>query len=125
MDRHRKKKIETWARCWGPLAAFVILALMGGYILEQQARDHAQELSEASIASCERTNMLREQVNRQAQVMSRLVTFTADRMAASGTSPDLDLVEEFRLAASQMEAIPITQCEAAYPQFGLGGARDG
>lgn len=105
-------------RWWAPLAAFVFLAIAGGIILENNARNNAQALAEASIESCERNNLIREQVNEQTDTLRNLIVFTAGQLDA--TRPDRpEFAQEFRVVAAELDDLDLVDCEDAFPHFSL------
>lgn len=113
-----RKVWEARLRWWAPLAAFFFLAVIGGFLIEESARDNAQALRDATVQSCERVNVLRAHVNRQGRAMSQILLLTAARMEEGGNTNE-GQIREFRMAASEMVEVPLTECEDVFPSFGL------
>lgn len=87
--------MRNFWRQHGPIAAFVVLAIIGGIAIEDSASHASQTLYKSQIAACNRNNQLRTESNRRIPahvaereiVRSLLVTAKAAR-EVSGSSSD-------------------------------------
>lgn len=74
-----------YSKPWAPLAAFLILLVVGGYALYGVAQSGKDTLYKSQLQACERGNALREESNR------RVAAHNADR----------DTLQEFLIAARE------------------------
>lgn len=126
MDKRRRTDNIFYR--WGPLGAFVVLALVGAFAIHRSTEGDAERLRAAMVQSCERVNLLRQESNDRIEshtierdVVLQIIATAQAIVRASETAGVRrqagaigQLSEQMR--AVQFEPIEIVDCEKAIPR---------
>lgn len=112
----------------GPLVAFLILALIGGWAIRSSSQESARTLYKSQIEACERGNILRAESNRRvashvldAEVLGQFLTAAREARRAGNTPTDKTAAEDYtnlleRLQRVRFEPVKIVNCAEAIPE---------
>lgn len=109
-------------RRWAPTVAYVAMAVALAVAVERSAHHDAVEVRDALVASCERVNVLRAEVNRRSGVHRLDAELLAEtlRFAATLSPADTDRARfrAFARRAAQLpfRDVPLTDCQAQIPR---------
>lgn len=69
----------------------------------------------AQVESCERANVLREEVNEHVDILGEFLSEAALARSRGMTDADIRAAEEYELLAERLDLIDIIDCEVAFP----------
>lgn len=109
---------------WSPLVAFLFLAIVGGYAIQQSAERDANLLREGLLQSCERANARDEASNKRADIMSAVLTAAAESrereasiaQTAEERRVNLQVAAKYRELADAVPKVKSVDCEAVVPR---------
>ncbi len=113
---------------YGVAFAFLLLAIVGGYAIERQARSDAHKLWRSQILVCGRSNTLRVENNHRVsahhieiKVLQAFLQSATEARTVSGTPKDLETADTYKKLSKTLESVtfrmlPLIDCERAYPK---------
>lgn len=114
---------EARTKSWAPLLAFLFVAFVGGYAIQQSSQRDAELLHDGLVAACERANERDERANQRTEVMREVLLAAAENREKEATViEDPERVEVVRDVARRYrelaEGLPYSEpldCEEVVP----------
>lgn len=108
---------------WAPLMAFLFLAIVGGYAIQQSAERDARILREALVDACERANHRDEIANERTAITAEVLLSAADSREREARIADSDaerrvnlhVANRYRNLAAELPFVELVDCEATVP----------
>lgn len=99
----------------------VLVAWFIAYTLAQGVGDREREAFEqarqAQVESCERANLLREEINTHVRVLDAFLIEAAVAREAAGTETDIRAAQAYRDLAEELEPVDIPDCDEVVPRY--------
>lgn len=113
------QKLERWY----PLAAFLLIAGVGGYAIAATSQRDAELLHRALTASCERANDRAEESNQRTAVIEEVLSTAADSLDERAELHEdhkaarllRNQASRYRELVGTLEYVPPVDCEEAVP----------
>lgn len=120
--------MDSFLARYGVMLAFLILAIVGGYAIEQSAKNSAKadarQLYEAQIQACEKRNDIRNESNKRIRdhtierdVLEEFLADARDARRASGSPTDKKAASRYANLKKELEGVrfsvlPFEDCAA-------------
>lgn len=109
---------------WGPMVAFLILAIAGGFAIQRASQSDTELLREGLVQSCERANVRDLNANQRTAVMEEVLEAAADsreKEAAISDKPEdaavkLQVAARYRELAQALPYVEPVDCQNAIPR---------
>lgn len=125
--RLKRWAIALWnarTKEWAPLLAFVFLAFVGGYAIQQSANRDAELLHDGLIQACERANHRDRAANIRTEVMRKVLLAAAEsreKEALIAKSEEearvnIEVAERYRELVKTLPVARPLDCEVVVPR---------
>lgn len=118
-----KSKTTKFLDAWAPLLAFIFIAFVGGYAIQQSASRDAELLRQGLLQSCERANLRDEIANQRSEIMTQVLVAAAEsREEEAEFAPteeskkaNLEVADRYRTLAMSVPYVEPVDCENVVP----------
>lgn len=104
--------MHWYSKSWAPLAAFLIIAVVGGWALYSSTQGTTDTIYKGQLAACDRGNVLRAESNRRVEanntevdVLRTFLLTAREARRAAGKPLDLVAASEYTILIRRLETV--------------------